>query len=565
MRNQNHGQPHSGPANAQTSALRYLPVHGLLIGLNDARLEAVSPGPRQGFALPESAELEQLSLPDLLPREEQPEVLECLRKIREGWVPAATQQDFQWTFRRPDLNQGDQPPLMDCAIRPLSTALTGQSSDLALVLLRQAGGGRQSPAVETAGAISKAFQSLELLSEGDVGSYKLDTRVGLNFSVISRKSARQLEFGSITPSLRDGGRSLHSEMLLFHDFLRDEPRGAGLWNRHYLLIPGINEIDAQTLRERVTTFIKPASGQQAKGQEQPRPLIPRSADQAQDENENAREGSPVEPRPTGIPDNEIQSIQDFPFFSIRVETNPFPLLEQALRHDRAEFVYQSIVELSSGRVDRYEALLRLRDAEGQLISPAQFIPPAENHPRLIRLVDRNVSRKAIELLARRPGLRINVNISGPSWVDPTFSSYLFELLRDHPPDLAERLGLEITETALIDDIPEACANIEKLRQRKVLIFLDDFGSSYSSAAYLRDLTVDVVKLDGSFTEKFPESPRSLEIARCLLEAATRCGCRTVVEHISSAQLLDYSKQLNAHYGQGFHLGKLLPERDLPAD
>jgi EAL domain-containing protein (putative c-di-GMP-specific phosphodiesterase class I) len=160
---------------------------------------------------------------------------------------------------------------------------------------------------------------------------------------------------------------------------------------------------------------------------------------------------------------------------------------------------------------------------------------------------------------------VNVNISGPSWVDPTFSKYVFETLEEFPPNLGERLGLEITETALIDDIPEACTNIEKLRERKILIFLDDFGSSYSSAAYLRDLPVDVVKLDGSFTESFQNNARSLDIARCLLEAATRCGCRTVMEHISSPQLLEHARHLNADCGQGFHVGKLLTEEELPAE
>ncbi len=249
-------------------------------------------------------------------------------------------------------------------------------------------------------------------------------------------------------------------------------------------------------------------------------------------------------------------------FHIRVEVNPFPLLRKALDEDLTFFHFQPILRLADQSVERFEALIRLKNENGKLLGPFQFIPPAEQHPRLIRRIDLHVLRKIARHLKGYPRLSVNVNISGCSLGAVGFAGRALETLRENGFNDLERLGIEITETAQINSTTVAEENLRLLQAEGVQIFLDDFGSSYSSGIYLRDLPVDVVKLDGSFCRELLINERCRVITRHMVDCIHECGCQAVAEWIDSEELILATAAMDFDFGQGFYLGKPLPLEEL---
>ncbi len=231
-------------------------------------------------------------------------------------------------------------------------------------------------------------------------------------------------------------------------------------------------------------------------------------------------------------------------------------IKESIEADRFDFALQPIVDVTSGRVASHEVLLRMLDPDGGVIMPSGFIPAAERFG-LILDIDRWVVENAIALLAHRGGQeRFAVNLSAMSMGDAGFLGHLTAALERHgvAPD---RLTFEITETVAIADLSAASVLLEQLRALGCSTALDDFGSGYSSFAYLKDLPVDYVKIDGSFVRSIDQDPLHLAMVRSMNEIAHAMGKRTVAEFVGSARGLEIIAELGVDYAQGYHTG--MPE------
>ena len=206
----------------------------------------------------------------------------------------------------------------------------------------------------------------------------------------------------------------------------------------------------------------------------------------------------------------------------------------------------------------YEVLLRLRNNQGSIISPGNYIPAAERF-NLMREVDDWVARYAIEFLARKHeqgdcDLRLFVNLSANSISETAFIYHTMELLQQYkiPPNT---LCFEITESSAIQNIDQAVEIMEALKSYGVQFALDDFGKGMSSFGYLKNLPVDYLKLDGDLVKNIDTS----DIDRAMVSAINEIGrvmkIETIAEHVESSTIHRLVKQVGIDYAQGFHICK----------
>lgn len=235
-------------------------------------------------------------------------------------------------------------------------------------------------------------------------------------------------------------------------------------------------------------------------------------------------------------------------------------IEHALQHDRFVLFGQAIIGLAaqpSGGL-HCEFLLRMRGELGELVSPAQFMPAAERY-HLAARVDRWVVTHALQWIERHQD-RIelcSINLSGQSLGDAAFMAFVLQSLA-HSTVRCEKLCFEITETAAIGNLQAAHHFIDTLRARGCKFSLDDFGSGLSSFAYLRNLPVDVLKIDGQFVKDIARDPVSLAMVKSIHEIGCLMGKQTVAEFAESEAILALLREIGVHYAQGYAVGYPVP-------
>ncbi|MEX2195563.1 MAG: PAS domain S-box protein [Thermoleophilaceae bacterium] len=234
-------------------------------------------------------------------------------------------------------------------------------------------------------------------------------------------------------------------------------------------------------------------------------------------------------------------------------------LREALEQDRFVLHAQPIVDVSTGETSRYELLIRMLDEDGSLVPPATFLSTAERFG-FIEPIDRWVACQAIDMLAARPDLTLEVNVSGKSIGSPDLLAAIERRLRESGAD-ATRLIFEVTETAAITNMDAAREFALSLRRLGCKFALDDFGAGFGSFVYLKHLPVDYLKLDGDFIRDLPGNPTDQLVVRAMVDVARGLGQRTIAEFVGSEECFELLRDLGVDYAQGFWLGKPAP---LPA-
>jgi diguanylate cyclase (GGDEF)-like protein/PAS domain S-box-containing protein len=237
-------------------------------------------------------------------------------------------------------------------------------------------------------------------------------------------------------------------------------------------------------------------------------------------------------------------------------------IKDALRDDRLLLYFQPVTRLSDGLVEHYEALIRMRGEDGALILPGAFIPAAERFG-MMPPVDRWVVRQAIRTLRERPDIHIFMNLSGRSLLDDMLPDFIADELRENAV-AAERLGLEITETAAVQDVVRAERWIRRIKALGCQVALDDFGVGFTSFAYLSSLPVDQIKIDGSFIRSLEADPRNRAIVQAMHTVAQSLGKETVAEFVENAAILQIVRAMGVTYGQGYYQGKASADLPPPA-
>jgi EAL domain-containing protein (putative c-di-GMP-specific phosphodiesterase class I) len=230
----------------------------------------------------------------------------------------------------------------------------------------------------------------------------------------------------------------------------------------------------------------------------------------------------------------------------------------ALRQDRLLFAFQPIVCASTGRIDYFECLLRMRNIKGDIVAGGKFIGAIERLG-LIGFVDNYVLEQTLRELANCPGIRLGLNISSLTAREGSWLQLLRLRLR-HRPDLACRLVVEITETAAVDDIEAAARFVDAVHNLGCRVALDDFGAGHTSLRHLQSLAVDVVKIDGSYVRNLSAGSEQRIVLRDLLDLIKYHGFATVAEGVENAEAASFVCAAGVGYLQGYHLGPPTTER-----
>ncbi|GAB1692711.1 hypothetical protein KRM28CT15_45140 [Krasilnikovia sp. M28-CT-15] len=245
-------------------------------------------------------------------------------------------------------------------------------------------------------------------------------------------------------------------------------------------------------------------------------------------------------------------------------------MHHAVEAGEFEVHYQPIIDLATGDIAAAEALLRWTRPDGTRIPPDQFIPLAEQGGAITTIGNWVLRQVCTDLRRLWPEhqVAVTVNVSAQQLRDPLFAGHLLNLL-DTCAVPGRALIVEITETVLVTSVTDAAtviAQLQALRKHGVRIAIDDFGTGYSSLAYLRELPVDILKMDGSFTAQQIDNGGTREIAfiRAILELSRSLGLITIAEAVETATQAQRLRDLDCTLAQGYHFAKPAPFMNLRA-
>lgn len=225
---------------------------------------------------------------------------------------------------------------------------------------------------------------------------------------------------------------------------------------------------------------------------------------------------------------------------------------RALNDRRMILALQPIVTSRSHQPELYECLLRMKRLDGSIASAAEFIPVAEQFG-LAKLVDYRALELAVELLGSAPDIKLALNVSAATATDPHWLQGL-EAFSGKAAGLAERLTIEITETAAITDLEETAKFVAALKALGCRVALDDFGAGYTSFRNLRLLGVDMVKIDGSFIQNLGTQAEDELFVRTLIDLAKSFGITTVGEWVGDERTAKMLEKAGVSYMQGYFFG-----------
>ncbi|MCR4322107.1 MAG: EAL domain-containing protein [Candidatus Brocadiaceae bacterium] len=232
-------------------------------------------------------------------------------------------------------------------------------------------------------------------------------------------------------------------------------------------------------------------------------------------------------------------------------------IREALNRDGFVLFLQPIMDISQNLIIGHEALLRMINEKGEIVTPSSFLDIAERFG-LIHDIDRWVVSRAIHLIKKfqhdGKSTHLEVNLSGRSFVDKQLLPLIRNELAATGIDPAT-LVFEITETALIENIAVAQLFIAELKSIGCRFALDDFGIGFSSFNYIRHLPVDYLKIDGRFIRNLPHDTVDQHLVKAMVEVACGLGKKTTAEFVENEETLRLLREYGVDYAQGYHVGK----------
>jgi diguanylate cyclase (GGDEF)-like protein len=237
----------------------------------------------------------------------------------------------------------------------------------------------------------------------------------------------------------------------------------------------------------------------------------------------------------------------------------------ALNDRRIVMAFEPVVDAQSRQASFYECLVRMEQNDGQVLLAPDIVPVAEKLG-LIHMVDHRVLELVVAELARSPNVRLSLNISPDTTMDPDWSASIESLMRAHP-GVAERLIVEITETVAIQDIDDIRGFVTRLKSFGSRIAIDDFGAGYTSFRNLRKLGVDIVKIDGAFVQNIVRSADDRAFVQTLIDLARRLEIKTVAEWVQDEESAVMLRDWGCDFIQGRLIGLASSDRpwDSPSD
>ena len=261
---------------------------------------------------------------------------------------------------------------------------------------------------------------------------------------------------------------------------------------------------------------------------------------------------------------EVYKTSDFVFARRKGEMQWIARLTDALEEDRFALYHQVIVPLGGPETtdrEKYEILLRLRDHDGGLVSPGEFITAAERY-KLMPSIDRWVVSAACRYvaLARQKGIDIPlicVNLSGASVIDDSLLDYMLRTFDEQQVE-ASSFCFEVTETSAIQNFGRAISLITKLREAGAVFALDDFGNGFSSFSYLKRLPVDYLKIDGSFVKDIENDEIDLAMVEAVNNIGHAMGMKTIAEYVHNESIRTNLREIGVDFAQGYTVSRPTP-------
>jgi diguanylate cyclase (GGDEF)-like protein len=256
--------------------------------------------------------------------------------------------------------------------------------------------------------------------------------------------------------------------------------------------------------------------------------------------------------------------------TVVITNNRFSLetaLRNAIEADGLQLAFQPLIELSTGRVAGFEALARWQRDDGQMISPAEFIPVAEDSGLIVPLgqwVIQAAARNLANWDRANGGSGVNayiaVNVSAIQIARDDVATIVREALAENNVT-ANRLMIELTESAIIGDPDVALSVLRELKSLGTRIAMDDFGTGYSNLAYLQELPLDVLKIDRSFVDRMTQDKDKAAIVRTIQSLAEAMEMQTTAEGVETIDQAAMLKTIGCNYGQGYYFARPMTASD----
>jgi EAL domain-containing protein (putative c-di-GMP-specific phosphodiesterase class I) len=237
-------------------------------------------------------------------------------------------------------------------------------------------------------------------------------------------------------------------------------------------------------------------------------------------------------------------------------------LRKALIANEFELYYQPIIQIASGEVGGFEALIRWNHPERGLVMPGAFIPVAEEIGLIVPLGEWVLRKACMDAAAWPSKLSVAVNLSAAQFRNPMLALSVVSALGQSGL-AASRLELEITETVLLQDDRAVLDTLHQIRDLGVRICMDDFGTGYSSLSYLRSFPFDKIKIDRSFVSELGKENDCVAIIRAVTRLGSSLGMTTTAEGVETEQQLEILRAEGCVQVQGYLFSRPKPLKEIP--
>jgi len=237
-------------------------------------------------------------------------------------------------------------------------------------------------------------------------------------------------------------------------------------------------------------------------------------------------------------------------------------IKLAVKNDNIIPYFQPIINLKTQKVEKYEALVRLRLADGSILEPFKFLDISKKSP-YYHNITKSMIEKTLEMAKEFPQYRFSINFSMIDILDAKILEMLCEILKANP-KVANRLDIELLESENLQNIEAVQDFISSIQKYGSKVLLDDFGTGYSNFSYFSNLNIDLIKIDGSIVREIESDKRKLHMLKSIHSFSNGMNMKNVAEFVENKEVADLLHEVGVEYAQGYYFGKPL-ERPLDSD
>jgi diguanylate cyclase (GGDEF)-like protein len=245
--------------------------------------------------------------------------------------------------------------------------------------------------------------------------------------------------------------------------------------------------------------------------------------------------------------------------NVRQNLQTIDIIKTAIKEKRVIPYFQPIVNLQTQKIEKYEALVRIKQTDGSVLTPFSFLETAKKTSYYLEIT-KIMLQKTIEIAREYPAYRFSVNLSMLDLLNSELTDTLINILQKDP-DTASRIDIELVESEYIYDISLVKEFINKIHALGSLVLIDDFGSGYSNFAYFAHLDIDIVKIDGSIVQEENDT-KKLHMIKSIYNFSKGLNLKCIGEFVETREIALSLKEIGVEYAQGYYFSQPLP---LPLD